>query len=302
MRIQISPPEECATEFLLGDQLNGDKRSMNDDTRFWLDRTLHQLGLLSLIVAGALGVISHELFSFSWDRNTIPEFGKALIIAGTLGFTIEPWIRKAMAKDVFRAAFGYNMPQEFREQLVKIASHRIICTRHVMEVRIAETMNNMLRITMSIEREFKNIGIRPVLHRAFVHRDEWDFDEKTIISRCQITSGTRRKVGRQIAQEDATILFRSPRMIMLRGHTVVCFFEYTETRHRNDDLTEVFFAPTKDPEIRIISYPPWLKVRADFGTEHRMKVTSIPDRYQIDGVYFPPAHMRVRWWPRDRND
>jgi hypothetical protein len=271
----------------------------DSDSGLRLDRRLHKFGLLMLIVAGVLGLISHELVGFSWDRNIVPEAGKALIIAGVLGFLIEPWLRKAMAQDVFRAAFGYDMPEEFREELVRIASHRIICIRHLMEVRIIETNNDMLRITLTIEREFKNVGSRPVLLRAFVHRDEWGFDDPTMVTRCEIRKGSRIKKGRQIPQDNATIKFISPPMVVCRDQTAICFSEYQETRNRNDDITEVFIAPTKDPEIRIISYPNWLKVRADFGSDHRMKTTSIPDRYQIDGVYFAPAHMRVRWWPAD---
>ena len=175
------------------------------DTGSRTDRRLHRTVLLGTILLGVLCLSSYmKLFEFTWDRIILPEIGKAFIIAGVLGVTIEPLLRKAMAKDVFRAAFGYNMPTEFRDELAQIASHRIICIRHLMEVRIAETKDNKLRVTLTIEREFKNLGNRPVLRRAYLHRDEWDFDEPTLVSRCEIRSGNRVKSGRKIPQTDAT--------------------------------------------------------------------------------------------------
>jgi hypothetical protein len=295
----FSPPDYAA-EFLGRDDQNTDFISMaeNTDAHSRMDGRLHWALLITLIAVGLLGIVAHEILEIAWDKNIIPEIRKAILVAGILGFSIEPWLRRSMAKDVFRAAFGYHMPAEFRDELYRIASHRVICIRHVMEVKIVESENDMLRVTITIEREFQNIGNRPILQRASVHRDEWDFDEPTVISRCEIRRGKRKKVGKQIPQSDSTILFKSPPMVIFPYQTATAFMEYTESRHKNDDISEVFSRPTKDPEIRIVSYPLQLHARADFGSEHPMRDTHFPDRYQMDGVYFPPAHMRVRWWPK----
>jgi hypothetical protein len=87
-------------------------------------------------------------------------------------------------------------------------------------------------------------------------------------------------------------------MVIFRNSTVNTVVEYKVIRPKNDQFVEIFMTPTREPEIRIIQKPHDLEVSAGFGGDDKLKHTHIPDRYVLDGVYFPPAIMKIRWFPK----
>lgn len=78
----------------------------------------------------------------------LTELSYAMVIFGALGLTIEPTMRKALARDVFRAAFGYHMPDDFKTEIARIASHTIICTKHLMDVEIEDIENDRVKVNL----------------------------------------------------------------------------------------------------------------------------------------------------------
>jgi hypothetical protein len=266
---------------------------------FPLERIIHLICLVVIFVFGAILV-------FFLQEGVWAELGKALIVAGVLGVTIEPWLRKAFARDVFRAAFGYNMPEDFKDKVAEIASRRIICTKHILDVRIQELPNDQVRVLTTIERTFENIGNFPVLHKNTFDIDEWGFSEQTQILRCEIRSKiwSRTKIFKPeniIYRHNLSLGAHTPAMVLFPGHTVTNYSESIEIKRNNDHIFIVFQTPTRNPEIRIIEKPDTLGAEADFGGG-KPKATQTPDRWELDGVYFPPAPMRVRWWPKKAFD
>jgi hypothetical protein len=100
--------------------------------RWLLDRKVYHAGLTLLLFVGLACIIVPLRVSWN-DYGILEELGKAPIIAFVLGITIEPWMRKGLARDVFSAAFGYSMPDDFKEEIIRISSQRTICTKHIME-------------------------------------------------------------------------------------------------------------------------------------------------------------------------
>jgi hypothetical protein len=74
--------------------------------------------------------------------------------------------------------------------------------------------------------------------------------------------------------------------------------EYSVIRRRNDYFVEWYLYPTRTPEIKIVESPQDLEVTAGFGGDDRFKITHIPGLYELDNAYFPPAVMKIRWWPK----
>jgi hypothetical protein len=261
--------------------------------------------LLFMFLILGMGLIFIPL-RFGVDYYGIPpELGKALIVAFVLGITIEPWMRKAIAKDVFSAAFGYYMPQDFKDQIARIASHRIICTKHIMDVRIKELNSDEVQIIVTVERHFENIDTLPKLHRAMTWVDEWGSQQPSKITRCEIfgKSGVRsKKFEPRRIEYLPNLSFRatSPRMILFPKDTVGTIIEYSVVRRRNDFIYEQFMTPTRNPEIRILEQPDSITVVAESGipSTEMLKLTHIAGRYELDSVYFPPSPMKVRWWPK----
>jgi hypothetical protein len=163
-------------------------------TRWPMNHVAYYCILGAIFVGGLLMVIVPHWLEWSWDKQIIPELGKALIITSVLGFTIEPSLRKALARNVFAAAFGYLMPEDVREQLIEIASQRLLCIEHRMNVSITYLDTDYVKVTVSAERVFKNVGVSPMLHGAMTWVDEWGNGNTSKILRCEVTSvGGKRK-------------------------------------------------------------------------------------------------------------
>ena len=141
----------------------------------WQADGFHRIILALLLLVGLVLIVVPSLNEWVWDHGVLSELGKALVIAGILGFTIEPWLRKALARDVFSAAFGYHMPDDFKAEIARIANYKVICTKHIMDVRIRALESDKVRVRVTIERHFKNIGSAPTCHRAMIWIDEWGF-------------------------------------------------------------------------------------------------------------------------------
>jgi hypothetical protein len=60
-----------------------------------------------------------------------------------------------------------------------------------------------------------------------------------------------------------------------------------------------FVTPTRSPEI-LLRVPHELHTSVSFGPIGEViEEAPLSNRYILRGVYFPTAHMRVRWWPRE---
>src|SRR5437016_4477769 len=82
---------------------------------------------------------------------------------------------RRIAQDVFRAAFGYSMPDHFKEEIKRIADQKLICIRHRMYVRIQPLDHDTVRVTTCVERTIKNIGPGSEYLPGIVHMDDWGF-------------------------------------------------------------------------------------------------------------------------------
>jgi hypothetical protein len=171
-----------------------------------------------------------------------------------------------------------------------------------MEVTIENVENDCVRIKLTVERHLQNIGAIPRLQRGMITVTDWGFEEPASITKCEISNieGTRRKSYRHVVprKQDISIKAETPRMILRSQDTVIVIYEYSSILRRNDHFIEWFLTPTRNPEIRIIGKPEDLDVTAGFGTDAKLKYTHIPHRYELDSVYFPPAVMSVRWFPK----
>ena len=269
----------------------------------WPKDETHRISLAIIVVFGLAGVVLHPLiFPANWDEGVLPEVGKAFLIAGILGFTIEPWLRRAFARDVFSAAFGYHMPDDFKQEIARISGYRTICIKHIMNVKIKTIDENHVSINVVIERTFHNIGSERHSFSASTWVDEWGISgNPSKIVRCEIFTqdGESKQFSPSKIQYFKNLSFRadSPPMILKRDGIATQITEYNVARTKNDFIYEQFMNPTRNAEINILEKPDDIEAEADFGSGH-LKRTEIPGRFELDGVYFPPIPMKIRWWPK----
>jgi hypothetical protein len=247
---------------------------------------------------------------FGWmrDRGITAALGTALLIAPIVAVGIEQWMTKRIARDVFRAAFSYHFPNDFKDEIDRIVSQSVICTRHIMDVKIRNIPNtDSVSVTVTVERDLKNIGAKDVNQPVFMWLDEWGFSgTPSKIIKCMALD----MFGKIIHAFDPSqneflpnLSFKAstPHVVLSRNQKISVIIEFNVTRRNNDFIYEQFNAPTRNPEIHIIEQPSDLQVVADFGGG-KLKPQLTPDRYVLDGVYFPPAPMKVRWFPKTALD
>jgi hypothetical protein len=114
--------------------------------------------------------------------------GTALFIAPIIAVGIERWMTKRIARDVFRASLGYSMPPHFKNEILRIADQKLICTRHVMWVNMEMIENDNVRVGVIFQRTIKNIGPGDQEFPGVIHIDDWGFAEQSKIHRFEITA------------------------------------------------------------------------------------------------------------------
>jgi hypothetical protein len=269
----------------------------------WPKDETHRLILATVVLLGIGALIFDPIiFPSNWDNAILSEAGKAFVIAGILGFTIEPWLRRAFARDVFSAAFGYHMPDDFKQEIAKISSYRLICIKHIMNIRIRNIDDKHVSINVIIERTFKNFGADAREFRTSILIDEWSVpNNRSEIARCEIFTqdGECKQFLPSEVKYYPNLSFEaeSPPIKLRRDGEATGIVEYNVYGNKNDFIYEQFMNPTRNAEINVLEQPDDIEVEADFGAGH-LRRTGIKGGYELDGVYFPPIPMKVRWWPK----
>jgi hypothetical protein len=264
-----------------------------------------ELILGSSFLAGIVLVALSRVFVWEWDKGFALEIGHALIIAPIVARGIELWMTRRIAQDVFRASFGYSMPDHFKEEIKRIADQKLICIRHRMYVHVELLDQDTVRATTRLHREIKNIGPHAEPLPALIHMDDWGFPEKSKIIRGKFScAGDETEISPNDVRRgsDLTIKGDAPRTIyMPKGETAVTISEFSEIKRINDHLLFVFKAPTENPLIHL-TLPDILDGRAEAGIPEGGggDSSTIPGQYEFIGVYFPPSQMRIRWWPKEQ--
>jgi hypothetical protein len=74
-----------------------------------------------------------------------------------------------------------------------------------------------------------------------------------------------------------------------------------EIRYKSDHSIGTYLSPTKNPLVRV-TIPDQMDYEFGLGREpgagESVEQSQHTRRHQLKGVYFPPAHMRIRWWPK----
>jgi len=132
------------------------------------------------------------------------------------------------------------------------------------------------------------------------HIDEWGFPiERSRIEVCEIHHLGKIIGHNETVTIDATIKTETKEINVKPGDTVKTVVKHSEIRRANDHFIIGFKAPTRNPQLQI-DLPDDMECEYDFGPENKkVEPSHIVRRYTLQGTYFPTAHMRVRWWPKE---
>jgi len=80
-----------------------------------------------------------------------------LFTAGVLGLTVDTFLKREFARDVFVAAFRYVLPDELKEEVCRIIG--FLCIDSLSVGTITTLPHNLVRVHISPERTCKNITV-----------------------------------------------------------------------------------------------------------------------------------------------
>ena len=257
--------------------------------------------LAAVAIAGvAISAAAEWYLSPGILRTLAKELGVAAATAGILGLTVDIFLKREFAKDVFKAAFSYILPEALKEEAARIVGYQFLCTRHKMIVDIDEIEDaRFFKATVRIERTIENVTRHTQNHGNGIALDDWGPERRAEITRCSlktesgqlIESGPQEKNGQAVERKTKEVPVRS-------GGSITVVSEGYEIRHRNDELLMNFKSPTIDPEIEIRRIPAGIKHDCSFGVPGEIiRKSNVDSSYILEGTQFPGQHMRVRFWP-----
>ena len=256
-----------------------------------------------LVILGVVGialVFAPAFFEWQWDHGVVSAIGTALLVSAFLGATIDRWMKTELSKDAINAAFNFVVPPEYISEIRRILSYHFLCVQHEMHYKIMKLDDNSVRVETSMERRIKNIGHAPEIFTPILHLDDWHYQERTAIKRFEIRDGDRViKIDKE--QDEGYRVKREGDPLTVRpGQIITTISVFTETKHINDHVTQVFLTPTVNPRIVVDEIDESLSYDIDFGVINAsIDEAAISTARVLQGTYFAPGHMRLRWWPKE---
>ena len=252
-----------------------------------------------LLVGGGLQWVAQ--YTPPWSDRLITEMGVAFVVAAILGLTVDWALKAEFARDVFRAAFSYVIPPEFKNEVAKILAFDFMAERHLWRVQVQKVNDETVLVTCFIHRTVRNRTSLRKPKGGYLQAWDWQFKEgSTEILECSAKNEdgvikSFSKVERTPYQVEA----RTEEFTVLPNRTVELWSKSEQYRRISGDMYETFLTPALNPEIEVdISNE--FHHEVEFGAVNVTAKEKFTNRYRLDGVYFPGNFMMVRWWPRSR--
>jgi len=233
----------------------------------------------------------------------LEHLGTATFIAAALGLTIDYWLKKQITEDVFRAAMGYELPDELKQEIRFIYGNRILCEDHSQTVTIANLDNGFVTCTVGVERVLRNIGETDHRLELDVALDEWrvpNHPSHVLEFAYAREDGKRVEIhaGKDVETEQRAW---GPKL-KLKKHlslgpkeTITTFIKISETKPTESDHYFTFKYPALNPLVRV-SAPEgygWLVAFAHWGKHKKGRYS---ETVRLEGALLPHQSIRVRWW------
>jgi hypothetical protein len=249
---------------------------------------------------GLILVFVPATFELSWYGSIFRDIGIACLTTSILGFTFDRWLKLDIAVDVFRAALGYFLPEEFRGEVRRISNYKFLCEKHVLTVQVDKLDRDTVRATMMLERTIKNISSETLPYKNSLDLDEFGFAiAKSQIYDCQIKNeaGDVHKFA-TVADKGHYVHAETKEFKVPSGARVFISSKFSEIRRINDHIVLVNRTPTKSPEMEV-KISDEFEYECSFGhPDEIIEKSTYTNRHTMVGTYFPNQVMRLRWWPK----
>jgi hypothetical protein len=274
-----------------------------DTIKVWVSKAQIKIWLVlgCITAVGAAGSLWHQDIPWSWLAHLAGALSPPLFTAGILGLTVDIFLKRELARDVFVAAFRYILPDELKEEVQRIISYKFLCIDSTTIVSISAPSNDIVRVEIKHERTFKNItGHTEPFYGTFAV-DEWGFSQKSEILECRLEIGETKIDDADDnpdyeGKKDA-IGKKTKSVSVKSGNTIKSITKGFEIHRPNGELHMQFSYPSRRPKVRVET-PSGFSHSCTFGIpDEKVIRSSISQDYTLDGTQFPGQHTRVRWWP-----
>lgn len=256
---------------------------------------------LGLLVAGNIGWGSWKDWPV-WAHGLSRDIGIALLTTSVLGFTVDRWLKLDIAVDVFKAALGYVMPDDFRDEVRRISEYKLIAEKHSLIFDIQPLDQDTVQVIGMIEKTVRNISSESLPYYALVAIDEWGFtNAKSQILECEVRdeAGNQQKFSIVDIKDKESVLEAKTKTISIPPNgRAFSSSKFIEIRRANDHIMMVSTTPGRNPEIEVRISPNFDYTAGFGGPTARVETAKYSFRHTLIGMYFPNQPMRVRWWPK----
>lgn len=143
--------------------------------RLWERWGLSLILLLGFLLA-IVGWQSFEELKGFWPGLAKHIF-EAIAIATFIGLTVEQFLKKQFAKEVFFASVGYVLPEELRPEMRWLCELDDFCTQDTMRCTLTPIGTNSVRFHVHRTQVLKNIGAGTHDVKVGLGIDEWFREE-----------------------------------------------------------------------------------------------------------------------------
>jgi hypothetical protein len=280
---------------------------MDDEPdRFWGKYGL-RLFLTLFVLAGAYLVQVFEQ-SGPYPLKFGEHLAMATCVAGIIGLIIEYTLQREIAKNAFRAAIGYLLPEELRGELRWIYDQSFLCENHEQVAHIEPIGNSKVRVRNEVKRDVKNITAGTKSFNPGLGINEWlhDEGESRILNYSYQLQGKDSvnfsPIDNYLVRKGNGLALDSKSEVSVKsGEKFTICFEIEEIKSESDWTFLHFGTPTAQTTLFVYA-PDELQTEVDFS--HRQNDPKIkevnPHTWHLDAVLLPLQSIRITWYPKDK--
>ncbi len=255
-------------------------------------------------VAAVLSALGLSYLLWSRPDSRARSLNEALLIAAVLTVTVDPFLKKRLAKeagkDIFHHLLGLNLPPEIRERLKEfVFAQKYYRTALEIEAHAEKQNNNTVHLRIRIRSEVSAISdcdYAPAL--AFEEVGSPVIDEASITSSLPehtylySNSNKAAPVAVEMADEPMVLVWKGMPFRLRKGEIFSSFFDFTIQGREKDFWVQYFGTTTINPRVRL-SASNDLEIYAS-----KSERINGAHEYIYERVFVPGDHIQIRWRPK----
>jgi hypothetical protein len=300
------------------------------------------VGLVILALVGlALAALDWTEFGVSWSHIRTA-LGESFIVAAALGFTVDFFYKRALARDAFEASLGYLLPEDLKAELRWIYGQQIICVEHQQQITVRwvdderPLQPRRVRVDYELFRTMRNVSNERFEHPTFASVEEWFRGEPSDVDLVEAVVRGERYVGGTLVTREVDVELpvdrsdgkgatpiRTPatalapsqldwtrpgvertldRRIVIEPGEEVTFHYRGHEIHYESGAYHDTYGAPTVRPVVTVETPAELRAVVSFANRGRAEATALGGRYVLPTVLLPFQPIVVRWWPADKHD